>query len=108
MSANQKIVFDALARERSALTNGERMKILEDVAAEMFDGHVTIMRFTTNWRVGFGTPNDRDDIRNMPVGYTFEEAARQALLQLNDKLWAEVIHPDQDGDPDEHGRRPAQ
>jgi hypothetical protein len=25
---------------------------LERVAREEFDGHLTIMRFTTNWRVG--------------------------------------------------------
>ena len=29
---------------------------LIDTADERFDGHVTIMKFTTTWRVGFGTP----------------------------------------------------
>jgi hypothetical protein len=43
------------------------------------DGHLTIMKFTTNWRVGFFTPDDRDYIESMAVGRTFEEAAKAAL-----------------------------
>jgi hypothetical protein len=44
-----------------------------------FDGHLTIMKFTTNWRVGFGTPSDHAEIADMCVGKTFEEAAELAL-----------------------------
>ena len=38
---------------------------LIDTADEHFDGHVTIMKFTTKWRVGFGTPGcpSSDDLR---------------------------------------------
>jgi hypothetical protein len=51
------------------------------------DGHLTILKFTTNWRVDFGTLDfGADDyfetydlILNMPVGRTFEEAAANAL-----------------------------
>ena len=46
----------------------ELMRRLESVAASLFDGHLTIMKFTTNWRVGFGTPFDRYDIRPCPSG----------------------------------------
>jgi hypothetical protein len=46
-----------------------------------FGGHLTIMRFTTNWRVGFVTPNDRWMISVMPVGKTFKGAAENALAQ---------------------------
>ncbi len=62
-----------------------RMPLLDRLirTAESFDGHLTIMKFTTNWRVGFGTPRydcgDPDDISHMPMGKTFEEAARAAL-----------------------------
>jgi hypothetical protein len=52
---------------------------LQEVAEEISDGHVSILKFTTNWRVSFETPNDRDDIREMAVGRTFAEAARGAL-----------------------------
>ena len=55
------------------------MNRLVDVAREHHDGHVTIMRFTTSWRVGFSTPSDRFDIGRMSSGATFEEAAQAAL-----------------------------
>jgi hypothetical protein len=55
------------------------MDQLVAVAAKDFDGHFTVMKFTTNWRVSFGTPSNRFDIMDMPVGKTFEEAARKAL-----------------------------
>jgi hypothetical protein len=48
-------------------------------AQEEHDGHLTIMRFTTNWRVGFDTPQDREAIDEMHVGKTFAEAATTAL-----------------------------
>jgi hypothetical protein len=56
---------------------------LIDTADEHFDGHVTIMKFTTKWRVGFGTPgqvssNRADDVEMME-GKTLEEAATKAL-----------------------------
>ena len=57
------------------------MRDLERVAREHFDGHLTIMRFTGNWRIGFGTPEDRFDIGEMPVGRSFEEAACAALAR---------------------------
>jgi hypothetical protein len=53
---------------------------LELRAAELSDGHLTIMRFTTNWRVWFGTPGDRGEIQAAPKGRTFQEAAWKALL----------------------------
>lgn len=29
----------------------------EQISVEKYDGHLTIMRFTTNWKVAFGTPD---------------------------------------------------
>jgi hypothetical protein len=60
----------------------ELLKRLVDIANERFDGHVTIMKFTTNWRVGFGTPsqvysNKANDVEMMD-GKTLEEAATKA------------------------------
>jgi hypothetical protein len=37
----------------------ELLKCLAAVAAKRSDGHVTIMKFTTNWRVAFYTPITR-------------------------------------------------
>lgn len=55
---------------------------LESIADKYFDGHFTIMRFTTNWRVCFGTPNNRDDIGGMFEGTTLTEAAINAIVGM--------------------------
>lgn len=52
---------------------------LLDVAKNKHGGHVTVMKFTTNWRVSFVTPNERQDISTMASGETFAEAAIEAL-----------------------------
>ncbi len=62
------------------------LRVLEELAKKHSDGHFTIMRFTTNWRVVFSTPTDRDDISEMPVGKTVEEAIQKAI----DKLYSEI------------------
>jgi hypothetical protein len=43
------------------------------------DGHLTIMKFTTNWRVGLVTVESRYEIEALPGGTMFREAARAAL-----------------------------
>jgi hypothetical protein len=53
--------------------------MLEAVANERHDGHFTIMKFKTNWRIAFRTPTDREEIEGMSVGETFDEAARAAI-----------------------------
>lgn len=52
---------------------------LVDRSEEKHDGHLTILRFPTNWRVGFITPQCREDVSALIAGETFEEAARKAL-----------------------------
>jgi hypothetical protein len=66
----------------------ELWQALCQVANERSDGHLTIMKFTGNWRVAFMSPSDRDDIGSMSVGETFGEAARKALDKAQSK-----IHP---------------
>jgi len=56
-----------------------RVASLIQYARVHFDGHFTILRFTSNWRVGFGTPNSREDIDAMAEGKTFDEAMSAAL-----------------------------
>jgi hypothetical protein len=43
---------------------------LVEMANKVSDGHLTVMKFKTNWRVGFFTPNERKDLDLMPVGKT--------------------------------------
>jgi hypothetical protein len=52
---------------------------LGGVAAKISDGHFTILKFTTNWRVGWGTPEGRCDIDRLFAGHTLVEAAAAAL-----------------------------
>lgn len=62
-----------MPRKRSLLDQ------LEARAKGEADGHFTIMRFTTNWRVALGTPDGRKDITRMAEGKTLAEAIRQCL-----------------------------
>lgn len=60
---------------------------LIDVAKRMYDGHITIMRFTRNWRIAFGTPlgdDIRDEIALMAEGPTFAAAAERLLAAPRD------------------------
>jgi hypothetical protein len=50
------------------------LKIAEEIARSHFDGHLTIMRFTTHWKVMFGTPAHRDEIKRLPYFLTLREA----------------------------------
>ena len=66
--------------------NPELLRQLEEIAQSRFDGHLSILRLTTNWRVAFYTPNSRGDIMAMLVGKTFDAAATAALAAP--KGWA--------------------
>lgn len=61
------------------LEYGTLMEALVSHADKHHDGHFTVMKFTTNWRVGFGTPGAREDIQTMCSGATFAAAAWRAL-----------------------------
>ena len=67
------------------MTDSEWLEALTKRAVEICDGHLTIIRFTGNWRVGFGTLDGvnhfshRLAIDRMPAGKTFAEAASLAL-----------------------------
>lgn len=53
-------------------------KLVEHANAQK-DGHLTVMKFTSNWRVGWYQPSEREGIQDLPEGKTFAEAARAAL-----------------------------
>lgn len=62
------------------------LKQLKACADLYADGHYTIMRFTTNYRVCFGTPTSRMDIEKMAVGKTLEEAIKICLSEKVDVM----------------------
>jgi hypothetical protein len=55
---------------------------LKDMANNHADGHYTICKFTSNYRVGLGTPNSREDINNMYQGSTFLEAVKHFQIHV--------------------------
>lgn len=52
---------------------------LTNLANAVSDGHYTMCKFTTNYRVGLGTPSERDSIDKMAVGKTLNEAINNLL-----------------------------
>ncbi len=64
------------------MEEAELMQRLVAVANARHDGHLAILKFTTNWRVGFGTPDGREAVASMASGTTFAEAAKAALTQV--------------------------
>jgi hypothetical protein len=85
-------VFDDLDDEIAAMEvvgqAAPTMDGLMKVADTVSGGHLSILKFTTNYRIGFETPNSWGDIQQMAQGRTFEEAAYQALRQLSDRLYS--------------------
>ena len=51
------------------------------IANARFDGHLTVLKFTTNWRVGFGTLVRPEGIPRLAIGKSLGEAALAALRE---------------------------
>lgn len=59
-----------------------------EIADEHSDGHLTILRFTKDWRIGFMTPNSREDIDEMfSIGDTFKQAAENVIHTAHTGGW---------------------
>jgi hypothetical protein len=62
------------------MDDGQTFDIIEGIANRFFNGHFTIMSFTTNWRICFGPqPNSRMEIEGMAVGTTLADALANYL-----------------------------
>lgn len=59
---------------------------LAEIANLYHDGHMTIFKFTTNWRIMFGTPHSRSSVNLAHDGKTFAEAAEHAI-RVEEDLW---------------------
>lgn len=57
------------------------LKECERIANENYDGHFTIMKFTTNWKFCFGQPNNYEEIQLMATGWTMEEAVEKGIKE---------------------------
>ena len=78
--------------------NGDsRIELLTRLARTYSDGHFTILKFTTNWRVALDTPAlatgaGREEIRRWATGATLEEAVHNLVRNLNPYL-ADTAEP---------------
>lgn len=71
------------------MDNKKLFEVIELLGNNLCDGHFTIMKFTTNWRVCFGfQPQTREDIQHMPEGKTLEEAFINALVDLKEESFS--------------------
>lgn len=57
----------------------EKLEKVIDIAKEEYDGHFTLMRFTTNWRFIFGTLVNDEEIFLMESAKTLDEILDKAI-----------------------------
>lgn len=65
-----------------AMIGAEGKKVLEqliEIADRDFDGHFSLLKFTTNWRCCFGIASDYDYVQQMAAGKTMEEAIQRCI-----------------------------
>lgn len=71
-------------RIRGAQINGTLLDLVSKVADREYDGHLTIYRFTTGWKVLFGTPmvfhDDRCLLQDSPNSMTLDQALEEVLM----------------------------
>ncbi len=58
------------------MRNQSLIETITLIADTFFDGHFILMKFTTEWRLAFGTPHDLsyDDVKELPCGPTLKHA----------------------------------
>jgi hypothetical protein len=65
-------------------TEIELFQLAQDYANTRYNGHLTIMKLSGNWRACFGTPwseNIREDISKMVEGNTLEACLLKLLKE---------------------------
>jgi transcriptional regulator with XRE-family HTH domain len=65
----------------------ELIEKLTQLANILTDGHYTICKFTTNYRVSLGTPTEREHFDNMADGQTLNEAIKNLLKKYQELAW---------------------
>lgn len=82
--AHNAVMNNALDWLQGLLAEQNWLNVAEQIAKERYDGHFTLMRFTTNWRFCFGTVElDRSGIQKMESGKTLVDAVMKAVISEN-------------------------
>lgn len=74
--------------EKINLEVAEGLTVLEALASRMSDGHLTLMRFTTGWKVLLGTPTLTADpksyqrVLDLPQFETLEDAINHRIFDV--------------------------
>ena len=71
--------------------DAEAIEYLNTVSV-LRDGHFTVMKFTTNWRVGIGTANNREQIRLLSEGRSFIEATNNLKAKLIGEAYRNALN----------------
>lgn len=80
-----KTIVNMIVELRSPLTDTESaIKKLTALADTISDGHYTICKFTTNYRVGLGTPAEREHIDKLTEGKTIKEAVSNLVNRIRE------------------------
>ena len=63
---------------------------VEEIAGRETDGHVSMFKFTTGWKVFLGTPNldigeERDFIAKLPSFESLEDALKDLIVNKTNK-----------------------
>jgi hypothetical protein len=75
----------------------EKIKKIESIAKVIADGHFTIMKFGSNYRAGYGTNGERQEISRMRSYRTFDECINGLLSEGQDELNARLAEGTIDG-----------
>lgn len=63
----------------------DKLQKLIEIANKEYDGHFTLLKFTTNWRCCFGTVDDVQGLSSyMSHGETLEEAVEACIVNRTD------------------------
>jgi len=68
----------------------EKIKKIESIAEAIADGHFTIMKFTTNYRAGYGNNGERHEISRMRGYKTIDECIDGLLSEGIDEINARI------------------
>lgn len=74
-----KAIISKLREAGHLVDTDEIFKKMTEIADRYYDGHFTLMKFTTNWKCGFTTPNDWLDIQELCTGKTQDQAMILAI-----------------------------
>lgn len=83
------VYIDITPDELNNLNLYQLFKIIEDIAELEHDGHFTILKFTSGYKVGFNTPDirtglDNEKISNMRYFNTLKPALIDLILHRHD------------------------